>query len=240
MMSNNLHAQNWGNIMNSVFGENNTTSKNSTKSTDKGLGFGLSNLDISNGLKEALTIGANNSSKKLSTTDGFFRNAAVKILMPPEVRKVEQTLRQFGMGSLADKAILYMNRAAEDAASKAGPIFISAISKITLNDALGILRGGNNAATNYLQRATQQELMNAFSPVVRQSLSKVGADKVWQQAFDAYNKLPMVTKVNTDLTNYVTQKTTEGMFKSIAVEELKIRQNPMGQGSNLLRKVFGK
>ena len=232
-------AQSWNDVLNSVFGENSTSNKNSTKQNTGGLGAGLSNLDISNGLKEALSLGANNASKQLSTTDGFLKNAAVKILMPPEVQKVEKALRQFGMGSLADQAIVAMNRAAEDAASKAGPIFVSAITRITLNDALGILRGGNNAATNYLQRTTQQQLMSAFSPVVKQSLTKVGAERIWQQAFSAYNKLPGVSKVNTDLTNYVTQKATEGMFVSIAAEELKIRQNPTGQASNLLRKVFG-
>src|SRR5690606_29761868 len=143
------------------------------------------------------------------------------------------------LGSLADQAILYMNRAAEDAASKAAPIFINAITKITLNDALGILRGGNNAATSYLKSRTQQELMSAFSPVIKQSLDKVGAQKAWEQAFKAYNQLPMVSKVNTDLTQYVTQKATDGMFVTIAEEEMKIRQNPMGQASDLLRRVFG-
>src|SRR5690606_21977324 len=115
-------------------------------------------------------------------------NAAIKILMPPEARKVEQTLRQIGMGALADQVILYMNRAAEDAAAKAAPIFIGAITRMTLNDALGILRGGNSAATDYLQRVTQQELINAFRPVIQQSLTKVGADKIWNQAFTAYNQ----------------------------------------------------
>lgn len=235
-------AQNFSDVMNTIFGSNSTTNKNSGRSNtnnNNGLGAGLSNLDISNGLKEALTLGANNASKKLSITDGFLKNAAVKILMPPEARKVEQTLRQFGLGSLADKAILYMNRAAEDAASKAAPIFINAITGMTLNDALGILRGGNNAATNYLKLKTQQQLMTAFSPVVRNSLQKVGAQKVWEEVFSTYNKLPMVTKVNPDLTSYVTQKATEGMFITIAQEEAKIRQNPMGQASSLLRKVFG-
>lgn len=232
-------AQSFGDLLNTVFGENNTTNKNSTKKNNSGLGAGLSNMDISNGLKEALTLGANNASKKLSIQDGFFKNAAVKILMPPEVRKVESTLRQFGLGSLADEAILYMNRAAEDAASKAAPIFVNAITKMTLDDALGILRGGNNSATNYLKSRTQQELMAAFGPVVKISLDKVGATKAWETAFGAYNKLPMVSKVNTDLTQYVTQKATEGMFVSIAEEEAKIRKNPLGQGSDLLRRVFG-
>lgn len=233
------HAQNFNDLLNTVFGKNNTTNRNSTKQSGSGLGAGLSELDISNGLREALTLGANNASKKLSIQDGFFKNAAIKILMPPEARKVEQTLRQVGLGSLADQAILYMNRAAEDAASKAAPIFIKAITKITLNDALGILRGGNNAATNYLKSRTQQELMSAFSPVIKQSLDKVGAQRAWEQAFNAYNQLPMVSKVNTDLTQYVTQKATDGMFVTIAEEEMKIRQNPMGQASDLLRRVFG-
>lgn len=231
-------AQNFNDMLNTVFG-NQSNQRSGSKNTNNGLGAGLTNLDISNGLKEALSIGAQNASKRLSVQDGFFKNAAIKILMPPEARKVEQTLRQFGLGNLADQAILYMNRAAEDAASKAAPIFLNAITSITLNDALGILRGGNTAATNYLKSRTQQQLMAAFSPVIRNSLQKVGAQKAWEQAFNAYNKLPMVTKVNTDLTQYVTMKATEGMFVTIADEERKIRENPLGQGSNLIRRVFG-
>lgn len=229
-----VQAQNFGDLLNSVFG-NGTTNQNK----NSGLGAGLSNAEITNGLKEALTLGAQNASKRLSIQDGFFKNAAVKILMPPEARKVEQTLRQFGLGHLANQAILLMNRAAEDAASKAAPIFVNAITSMTLNDALGILRGGNTAATDFLRSRTQAELIKAFTPVIRQSLDKVGANKAWEAAFTAYNKLPLVTKVNPNLTEYVAQKATEGMFITIADEERKIRENPMGQASSLLRKVFG-
>lgn len=232
-----VQAQSLNDILNSVFGDN--ASAKSGKSGQGGLGAGLSQGDIAKGLREALSQGATNASKKLSVQDGFFRNAAVKILMPDEAKAVEKTLRQFGMGSLADQAILYMNRAAEDAASKAAPIFIDAITKITLQDALGILRGGNDAATRYLQKMTQQQLVTAFSPVIKNSLSKVGADRAWQQAFSAYNKLPLTNKVNTDLTQYVTMKATEGMFKSIAEEEMKIRKNPAARTTDILKRVFG-
>lgn len=231
-------AQNINDLLNGLFGKN-ATAKSGTTKQSSGLGAGLSNADISQGLKEALNIGANNASKSLSVKDGFFRNAAVKILMPKEVQHIEKTLRQFGLGSLADNAILYMNRAAEDAASKAGPIFLDAIRQITLNDALNILRGGNDAATKYLQKMTQQQLINAFSPVIKNSLTKVGADRAWETAFSAYNKIGIGNKVNTDLTQYVTQRATEGMFITIAQEEMKIRQNPAAFGSKILNSVFG-
>lgn len=204
-------------------------------------GSGLSNTQVVSGLKEALRIGANNASGKLSITDGFFKNAAVKILMPPEVQQVEKTLRSVGMGAVVDKAILSMNRAAEDAAKQAAPIFVNAITSITLQDGFSILNGGNNAATNFLKGRTTSSLTTAFRPVVNKSLDKVGATSMWNTVFTTYNKLPLVTKkVNPDLSGYVVEKALEGMFYSIAQEELKIRTDPAAQVTNLLKQVFGK
>lgn len=200
----------------------------------------LSNAQVVSGLKEALKIGANNASGKLSVADGFFRNAAIKILMPPEVQQVERTLRSVGMGSIVDKAILSMNRAAEDASKQAAPIFVNAITSMTLQDGFSILKGGNNAATQYLQSKTTSALTTAFRPVITKSLNKVGATSMWNTVFATYNKLPLVTKkVNPDLSGYVVEKALQGMFYSIAQEEMKIRTDPAAQVTSLLKTVFG-
>ncbi|HYK47085.1 MAG TPA: DUF4197 domain-containing protein, partial [Parafilimonas sp.] len=148
------------------------------------------------GLKEALTIGTQNATKQLSAVDGFFANAAIKVLMPPEANNVEKTLRQIGMGSLVDKTILSLNRAAEDATKSATPIFVDAIKQMTINDAVGILGGGDSAATVYFKQKTTPALTAAFSPVIKQSLDKVDATKYWSQTFSVYNKFS-TKRVNT-------------------------------------------
>ncbi len=200
----------------------------------------LSNNEVVQGLKEALKVGSQNATKQLSVTDGFFKNQAIKILLPPEVQQVERTLRSVGMGSLVDEAILKMNRAAEDAAQKATPIFVNAITGITIQDGFSILRGGNDAATQYLKRSTTAQLTNAFRPVIQSSLSKVGADRIWTTVFETYNRLPLATnKINPDLTGYVTEQALVGLFTTIADEELKIRTNPGAQVTNILKRVFG-
>ena len=199
---------------------------------------GLTNDEIVSGLKEALTVGTQNGTNRLSSVDGFFANAALKILMPPEAVKVENTLREFGMGSVVDKAVLSMNRAAEDAAKSATPIFVSAIKQMTITDALNILKGGNNAATSYFKNATTVALTAAFRPSIEASLSKVGATKYWKEVFSTYNTFS-ANKVNTDLAGYVTDKAVTGIFIEVANEELKIRQDPAARVSDLLKKVFG-
>ena len=146
----------------------------------KGSSSSLSNADIVAGLKEALTVGAQNSANKLSATDGFFANAAIKVLMPPEAKKVESTLRSVGMGNLVDKAILSMNRAAEDASKSAAPIFVDAIKSMSINDALGILKGSDTAATGYLRGKTVAPLTTAFHPVIDSALRKTEATKYWK------------------------------------------------------------
>lgn len=200
----------------------------------------LSNADIANGLKEALSIGVQNAGNKLSAPDGFLKNAAVKILLPKEAQQVEQTLRSVGMGAIVDKAILSMNRAAEDAAKQAAPIFIKAITTMSIQDGLNILKGGNNAATQYLQAKASPELSAAFRPVIQKSLDKVGAPGMWKTVFSTYNNLPLVKdKVNPDLTSYVTERAMNGIFVGIADEEAKIRTDPGAQVTSLLKKVFG-
>lgn len=204
-------------------------------------GKGLSNDDIINGLKEALSVGAENTSKTLGTTDGFFKNAALKILMPAEAQKAEKTLRQFGMGNLVDKAILSMNRAAEDAAGGISAIFINAIKQMTLTDGLKILQGGDFAATDYLKNTTTAQLTEKMRPVIEASLAKVNATNYWKDVFTTYNKLSFSKQpVNTDLSSYVTEKSMTGIFYSIGQEEQKIRKDPAAQVTDLLKKVFGK
>lgn len=195
-------------------------------------------LEINNGLKQALELGTTKSADQLSAVNGFFGNAAVKILFPPEAQKVERTLRSIGLGKLADNVILSLNRAAEDAAGKAKPIFISAIKQMTLQDVTNILLGSKDAATQYFKRTTTQQLAASFRPVVQNSLSKVGATKYYGDAAAAYNKVPFVSKVNPDISDYVTQKAIDGLFLEIAQEELNIRSNFSARTTPLLQKVF--
>lgn len=199
---------------------------------------GLSNADIAAGLREALDNGIDKQVTKLTKTDGFYKNQLVKILLPPELQKVDKTLRDIGLSSLADEGLKLMNRAAEDAVKEATPIFVSAVKDITFNDARNILLGNDQAATNYLRGATSSQLYAKFSPVIKSSFSKVGADKVWSTIITKYNQVPMVNDVNPDLTDYVTNEALDGVFTMIAVEEKEIRNNINARTSDLLKRVF--
>ena len=204
-------------------------------------GRNLSNTDIINGLKEALTIGTDSAAKKLSRPNGFFANAALKILMPEDAKKAEATLRKVGMGSLVDKAILSMNRAAEDAAGGISNIFVNAVKQMTITDGLKILQGNDFAATEYLKLNTTAQLIEKMRPVIETSLAKVNALSYWKDVFTAYNKFSFTSKpVNTDLSSYVTEKSMSGIFLAIGQEEQKIRRDPAAQVTGLLKKVFGK
>lgn len=207
---------------------------------NKAKGGSLSTEEIVAGLKEALSVGANNSSSKLSAVDGFFANAAIKVLMPPEAQKVEKALRTAGMGKLVDDAILSMNRAAEDASKSAAPIFLEAIKTMSFQDAMGILRGSDTAATGYLRSKTVPALTEAFRPVIEGALEKTGATKHWKTVFETYNKLPTTfNKVNPDLAGYVTDRGLSGLFRQVADEEMQIRKNPAARVTETLKKVFG-
>ena len=195
-------------------------------------------LDISGGLKEALNKGITEQVAKLTAVDGFYKNDAVKILMPEELSLLENRLRKLGLGNLTDDAIKSLNRAAEDAVKTATPIFVNAIKNINISDAKGILMGSENAATSFLQNGTSQELYAKFNPVVQESIGKVGADVAWNAIITKYNKIPLVTKVNPDVTDYVTSKALEGVFKMIALEEKNIRTNLKSRTSGLLQQVF--
>lgn len=195
-------------------------------------------LDIAGGLKEALNNGITKQVSKLTVTDGFFKNEMVKILLPQELQKVDKALRNVGMSKLADEGLKVINRAAEDAVKEATPIFVDAVKNMSFNDAKNILMGNENAATTYLQNSTSTALYSKFNPVIKSSFNKVGADKVWSQIITKYNSLPLVKKVNPDLTDYTTNKAMEGVFKMIAVEEKSIRTNLASRTSDLLKKVF--
>lgn len=201
-------------------------------------GSNLSTDEIANGLKEALNKGVTEGTTKLSAADGFFKDAAIKILMPPDAIKAEKTLRNIGLGQQVDDAILTMNRAAEDAAKSASPIFVNAIKEMSIEDAWGILKGGDSAATKYLRTKTTPALTAAFKPVIDKSLEKTGATKYWNTAFSSYNKIAF-NKVNPDLSAYVTEKALSGIFYQIALEEMQIRKDPVARTTDLLKKVFG-
>ncbi|BCY29571.1 DUF4197 domain-containing protein [Flavobacterium okayamense] len=201
-------------------------------------GTGLTQAEIGNGLKEALNNGITKQVSKLTATDGFFKNEAVKILLPEELQKVDKTLRDIGLSNLADEGLKVINRAAEDAVKEATPIFVDAVKQMTFNDAKNILMGDDRSATTYLQNTTSNALYTKFNPVIKNSFSKVGADKVWNQIITKYNSIPLVKKVNPDLTDYTTNKAMDGVFKMIAVEEKDIRNNFASRTSDLLKKVF--
>lgn len=196
-------------------------------------------LDIAGGLKEALNNGITKQVSKLTAVDGFYKNDLVKILLPTELQKIDATLRKIGLSSLADEGLKVMNRAAEDAVKEATPIFVTAIKNMSFADAKGILLGNQTAATNYLESSTSTALYGKFNPVIKTSFAKVGADKVWASIISKYNSIPLVKKVNPDVTDYVTQQALAGVFKMVAVEEKNIRTNLSARSSTLLQKVFG-
>ncbi len=198
---------------------------------------GVSNQEIGLGLKEALDLGIQDGISSLGQTNGFFTNDLVRIALPPELQKVDQTLRNMGMGKLSDEGLKLLNRAAEDAVSEAAPIFKNALFNMNFADASHILLGGQNAATQYLQNTTSQQLVQAFSPKVSQSLGKVGADKVWNNIITQYNGFTGA-QINTDLTAYVTEQAVNGVFKMVAQKETDIRTHVNSRITPTLQKVF--
>lgn len=198
----------------------------------------LSNADIASGLRQALDFGIDKQVSKLTAEDGFYKNELVKILLPEELQKVDKTLRDIGLGSVADEGLKLLNRAAEDAVKEATPIFINAVKDITFNDAKQILLGEDNAATLYLTSKTESELYAKFNPVIKNSFSKVGADEIWNNLINRYNTIPFTNDVNPDLTDYVTTEALKGVYTMIAVEEKEIRKKVESRTTDLLKKVF--
>lgn len=200
---------------------------------------GLSDSDIAAGLKEALTIGSVNASSMLNQVDGFNNNPRVRIPFPEEVQQVSSKLRQMGFGAKVDEFEVTLNRAAEQAAKEAAPIFISAVKAMSFDEARKILTGSDNAATLYLQNTTSQQLYDSFIPHVTQALNATQATARWEELTTLYNKVPMVKKVETDLSRYTTNKALSGLFVIVADEELKIRKDPSARVNDVLKRVFG-
>ena len=201
--------------------------------------FSLSNEEVGNGLKEALTQGISKGADALSQADGYFKNPKIKIPFPPDAQKMEKKLRDIGMGEDVDKFILTLNRGAEDAAKQAKPIFVDAIKKMTITDVVAILKGQPDAATQYLKKTTNTQLQAQFRPVIKASLDKVGATKHYKDLASTYDKIPFVKKVNPDLEAYTTDLAIQGLFYTIALEEKEIRANPAARTTDLMKKVFG-
>lgn len=199
---------------------------------------GIGQTQIAAGLKEALQQGIDKQVVNLTKTNGFYSNSLVKIGLPSELQKIEKTLRDVGLGSLADEGIKALNTAASTAVKEATPIFVDAITSMTISDATTILMGNRDAATQYLKKSTQTSLYNKFNPVIKSSFTKVGADKVWSNIISKYNAIPLVQKVNPDLTDYVTQEALKGVYTMIEKEEVNIRTNVSARSSNLLKSVF--
>jgi len=219
-----------------------STANGSPASTTSNGSSSVSSSEAASGIKQALSQGLDRSIKSLAVTDGFLGNAAVKILMPPEAQKVESALRGIGLGSLCDNLIQSLNRAAESAVNEAAPVFVSALSQLTIRDATNILLSGQqDAATQFFKRTTTNELAKRFSPIVEGALGKHNVAQYWNAVVSRYNQIPLVNeKIETDLTKYVTGKAIDGLFHQVAREELKIRDNLGGARSTpLLQKVFG-
>ncbi len=205
----------------------------------KGGSDALSSDDIVKGLKDALSVGSNNAGSSASKVDGFYKNPSIQVPFPPDAEKVKKTATDLGMQKQVEDFVMSLNRAAEKAAVKSAPIFLNAITSMSIDDGMKILKGADNAATQYLQSKTMQQLHDAFMPVVKQAIDSVQVTKYWQPLADAYNMVPGVTKVNPDLNEFVTQKALDGLFYLLAAEELKIRKNPMARVDDILKKVFG-
>ncbi len=203
-----------------------------------GGGYGVTNAEIGSGLRQALDFGIDKQVTKLTREDGFFNNELVRIGLPAELQKVDKTLRDLGLNSLADEGLRVLNRAAEDAVKEATPIFVNAVKEITFNDARNILLGPDTAATIYLNTKTATPLYSKFNPVIKTSLNKVGATEVWTNIINRYNALPLTSKVNPDLADYVTNEALKGVFTMIAVEEQAIRSNLGSRTTQLLQRVF--
>lgn len=198
----------------------------------------LTSEDVANGLKEALEQGISKGADLVSQTDGYFKNPEIKIPFPPDVQKVEDRLRQIGMGDQVDRFVMTLNRGAEDAAKEAKPIFVNAIKSMTIDDAWGILKGDDDAATQYLKRTTTPQLKEKFEPVIQNALNSTNATKYYSDLVDTYNKIPLVEKVNPDLEDYATDRAIDGLFVMIAKEEKNIRKDPVARTTDLLKRVF--
>ncbi len=225
-----------GNLLNKVKEEaNKAKSQLNAPAASKSITEG----EAAQALKDALDNGAKQTVDVVSKANGYLGNPEIKIPFPPDAKKVEDKLRSMGMGNKVDEAVESINRAAEDAAIAAKPILVDAIKQLTVRDAINIVKGEKDAATQYLTRTTNQAIYDLFKPKIGVSLDKVNATKHWSTVMNTYNKIPFVEKVNPDLEDYVTKMALKGLYTMIAKEEKKIRENPMARVTDMLKKVFG-
>lgn len=203
-------------------------------------GGGLGDVKIGQALKEALQVGTENAVKLTGKTDGYFKNAAIKILMPEKLRSLERGLRAVGYDRELDDFVLKMNRAAERAAPGAKRIFFDAIGEMTIDDARGILNGSQTAATDYFKAKTTAPLTTAFSPIVHQTMGEVGVGRQYQELFGRAQQIPFLNVESFDLDRYVVGKSLDGLFHVVGEEETKIRTQPAARVTDLLKEVFGR
>lgn len=199
----------------------------------------LTEAEVSSGLKEALKVGIRNAVVQTSADNGFYGNSLIKIPFPEEAQRVKDALNNIGMGSLVQDFEESMNHAAEKASAEATDIFVDAITQMTIQDAMGILNGEDDAATAFLRRTTETRLTNAFRPIIDNALQQGNVTQYWNQITTRYNQIPFVNQVNTDLTGYVTEAALDGLFVMVAQEEKEIRENPQARVSQILKRVFG-
>lgn len=199
----------------------------------------LTQREVSTALKDALARGISRGAAQAASRDGYYGNARLRIPFPPEIKKVEQAFRDVGLGAEVDRFVLQLNRGAEQAAAKAKPIFINAITSMSIEDAFDILNGAPDAATRYLERTTGEQLRAEFRPVISAALEETSATRYYDELIRAYNKLPFTRRVDPDLDGYATEQAIEGLFVLIADEEARIRADPAARTTRLLRRVFG-
>lgn len=199
----------------------------------------LSNEEVVKGLKEALSVGTNKSSEAAGKLDGFYKNPRLFIPWPEEAKEMKARLIKMGFSGKIEEFEQSLNRAAEEAAKKAAPVFLDAVTNMSVQDGFAILNGADTSATNYLRKTTYSPLKASFLPVVKEAIEKVNVTSYWNPLVTAYNKIPGVKKQNPDLDDYVTNKAINGLMVLIADEEIKIRKDPAARASELLKKVFG-
>ncbi len=200
---------------------------------------GITSREAATALKAALEQGSQAAVASLGRTDGFFGNSQVKIPLPDSLQRAERAMRRFGMGRYADELVLAMNRAAEAAVPEARQLFIDSVRKMTVQDAKGILQGGDTAGTAYFRRTTEAQLRKRFLPIVQQATAKVGLARQYNAYAERGAAFGLVKQEHANLDDYVTQKALDGLFLMVAEEEKKIRKDPVGAGTAVLRKVFG-
>ncbi len=210
------------------------------KSSGSSSSTGVDESTAISGLKEALAIGTENAVGNVSQVDGYFGNSLIKILMPEKIQNVADVLGKLGFGKEVDEFVLSMNRAAEKAAPEAASIFGDAIREMSIQDVMGILNGGDTAATDFFEEKTEERLYEAFKPIISSSMDEVGTTKSYKNMIGRYEKIPFMDEQSLDLDHYVTDKSLDGLFYMVGQEEMKIRTDPAARVTDLLQKVFGK